>query len=77
LGDEFGERIPKSWYEETESKLICLRCRRTFSKAYKSKQFHRRKKARGANTFSIWARHNFKKHLLKCWGWHGSGEKEE
>jgi hypothetical protein len=76
LSNEFDERIPESWYEKTESKLVCLHCHKAFNKEYKSKQFHRRKKTRGANMFSIWAWHNFRKHLLKCWGWQGNDEKE-
>jgi hypothetical protein len=76
LSNELSEKIPDSWYQKTESKLVCLRCHKAFKREYKSKQFHRRKKARGANMFSIWAWHNFRKHLLKCWGWQNQ-EKEQ
>ncbi len=69
MSDETDERIPAHWYEATESRYVCLCCHKVFSRVYKPRNILRRKKkGRGANMFSLWAWHNFRKHLLKCWG---------
>jgi hypothetical protein len=69
LSDEARERIPDHWYEKTATRFVCLNCKRTFSREYRARNVHGRKKTRGANMLSLWAWFNFRKHLLKCWGW--------
>ena len=72
MSDGGSVRIPENWYEKTELKFVCLRCHKVFKRAYKSRNLVRRKRPRGANMFSLWAWYNFRKHLLKCWGWSGA-----
>jgi hypothetical protein len=71
LNEEISDEIPEYWYEKTNSQFICLRCHRAFIRKYMSKGFPSGKKAHGANMFSLWAWYNFRRHLLKCWGWRG------
>ncbi len=68
MSDEAKEVIPEEWYVRTESKLVCLRCRKTFKREYEPKKTRRRGKAHGTKTLlTLWAWYNFRKHLLRCW----------
>jgi hypothetical protein len=62
-----SKAIPEDWYRETESKLICLHCHKTFKKEYEPKTSRRRGKAHGTKALlSLWAWYNFRKHVLRC-----------
>lgn len=68
LSKEMDGLIPERWYEERSLEFVCRRCRKTFKKAYRSRSARRGKEIHGANVLSLWAWHNFKRHLLRCWG---------
>ena len=75
MSDELMEMIPESWYEKTKLKFICLRCHKTFSREYEARSARQKKRRRGANMFSLWAWHNFRRHLLRCWCTPGARQK--
>jgi hypothetical protein len=71
VSDEMSGAIPEKWYAETESQLVCLRCHKTFKREYKPAKARRKGQAHGTKTLlSLWAWHNFRKHLLSCWSRH-------
>jgi len=67
LSQNRDKTIPENWYLETESKLVCLHCHKTFKKEYRSKTSRQRGKGHGSGTLlSMWAWHNFRRHLFGC-----------